>query len=177
LGIQEINRKEATKAKEWKMAAPTTQLKYLYGRPALSDFDPIIGKVGKWNSKTKRVKLRLYDGRLISRLGACIFLRESARKALEFGRGYLLCKVVQIPIVGNPENPRSGSLYTATWHQTYATGYQERHIGGAAHTEIYAIVIESDLVYRPHEYGEISAAIGTLAGEVKGGLCTQELQT
>jgi hypothetical protein len=69
------------------MNASDIQLKYSYGQLALSDRDPVVGKLVKWNPRTKRVKLRLYNGRVIARRALCIIVRNSGHTVCEFQLG------------------------------------------------------------------------------------------
>ncbi|GGF30559.1 hypothetical protein GCM10011611_40830 [Aliidongia dinghuensis] len=87
-------------------------------------------------------------------------------------RGNLLCKVYRHELSGHTKHKRSGSLYMLRWHQTWATGYQGRHIGGEIDYIIYCIILDGALVYKPFDYPEITARIGETAGTPAGGtLC------
>jgi hypothetical protein len=144
------------------------------GKIALSDFDPEIGEIIHWKKNSRSVRIRFFERRVtVKRDPRCIFIREQGSRVCEFDRGNLFCKVREYALIGHPENARRGSLFTATWHRRYATGYQQHHMGGEGNTELYAIIIDDKLVYRPHEYLEISSVVQKAAGAVSSGLlCT-----
>jgi hypothetical protein len=144
------------------------------GAPVLCDFDPTLGQLIYWNPVRKVAKIRRYsDSTIISRNTECVLFREPPEKTHSFWRGTLLCKVRKYEIKGREENKRHGFVITASWHQTYSTAYQGRHIGGEANTELYAIVIDEKVVFRPREYPEISQRLAAAAGPVLSELlCT-----
>lgn len=144
------------------------------GRTVLCDYDPEIGYLMGWRSNSGVARIRFFGKHFVVKRDArCIFFRGNGTRVHEFERGYLLCKVREWEITGHSGNDRRGSLFTATWYRTYATGYQERHTGGEAHTEIYAIIIGDALVHRPKEYLEITVKLPQTAGPVADDLlCT-----
>ncbi len=145
------------------------------GRAVLCDYDPELGELIAWKGDSGSVRIRFFGRRFtVNRDARCIFFRgHGGIRVHEFMRGDLLCKVREWEITGHTSNDRRGSLLTASWHRTHATGYQERHTGGEAHTELYAIIIDNNLVHRPNEYLEITVKLPRTAGPVKTDLlCT-----
>ena len=142
------------------------------GAIVLSDFDPALGHLVSWRPKQDKARIYLYERRAaVSRSARCVFFRQSGDVIGVFRRGYMLARVRRYEVRGHEKNDRNGFLVTVAWHQTYATGYQERHTGGEAHVELYAVVLGSKLVYRLADYPEVTALIPETAGAVAPGLC------
>jgi len=155
------------------MARPRKKGRFHRGSKVLCDFDPAIGEIVQWFRNSSSVRIFLYDNKVaVTRNKACIFFREhDGKKVHEFTRSNLLCKVREYTFKGHSDNPRNGSLIIAAWHRIYATGYQERHTGGEANIELYAIVVDGQLVHKPTEYAEISAKLPHTVGVAVAGLC------
>ena len=143
------------------------------GAIVLSDFDPALGRMVSWQPKRDKARVYLFEKRaIVPRRARCVFFRGSGAVVGAFHRGYFAARVRRFDLNGHHTNDRNGYLVTVAWHQTYATGYQERHTGGEAQIELYAIVIGGSLVYRLTNYPEISNLLPETAGDVSPGLCT-----
>jgi hypothetical protein len=145
------------------------------GDPVLSDWEPATGKVIQFPTRTRMSKIQLdCDGSIVERDQRCLLRREQIGcKVTEFLGGYLLCKVHRFGLQGTKENPRSGTLYVATWYRTYVVGYDGRHTSPRCDTNIYCIVLDGVIVHRPRVYAEVaSAAPETVGAVVPQMLCT-----
>lgn len=147
-----------------------------HGAIVLSDLDPALGKMVKWQPKRNKARVYLFEkGAVVQRNSSCIFFRGSGTVIGAFERGSFSARVRRYTFSGHETNNRTGFLITVAWHQTYSTGYQGRHIGGETHNELYAIVVGGNLVYRLTEYPEVSALVPETALNVAPGLCILDI--
>lgn len=154
------------------MVAAERKRRFGHGDLIVSDFDPAVATVVVWRPEAGKARIRLLTNDVVvERKPECIFVRGKGAKIHEFYRGYMACKVRKYEIHGHSDNEREGWYVTASWHRTWNTGYQGRHIGGECCTDLYAIVIEDKLVFRPHEHLEISQVLPQTAGPIHPGLC------
>ena len=134
----------------------------------LCDFDPLLGKIYNWDRNDEQSRIIAFPKEnIIRRLKICLLKRENDGKRLcSFDRSYLHCKIRSFSLTGHLRHRRSGTLYVSEWYKTIPTINNGRHLTPEGDVDIYAIIIDGVLVYRPFEYQEISPQLPELAGPV-----------
>jgi len=150
------------------MAESALRKRFNPGDQILSDFDPKTGRVIKWEAAAATARVRLDpDENVVERSKKCLLHQgRDGQPIAEFRNGHMLCKVAKYPLEGHADHPRRGSIYMATWYYTYSTAYQGMATGGRRDHNIYCIVIDGKVVFRPRERPEVTTKAPETGGEV-----------
>ncbi|MQQ07697.1 hypothetical protein GFB49_04440 [Epibacterium sp. SM1979] len=143
---------------------PTPKLARLKkGDSVLVDYDPNTGKISEFSGEKCRVKLYGNKGVQVRRKQCLLKIGQRSGRET-FKRSYMIGKITKTSLIPQSRNNRSGHFYVLEWFKESPNKTSGSHLVSDGGGELYAIVLDGVLVFRPHENPEATRLFPETAG-------------